>query len=80
MHEITHCGHRPTWDGVCSHQETEMSIFGYDTEDSLLIVLATLVVGWFVGEAVGLKLFDLYLYVVSHGNHSVIIDAVSCHI
>jgi hypothetical protein len=27
-----------------------------------------------------LKLFDLYLYVVSHGNHSVIIDAMSCHI
>lgn len=57
-----------------------MSIFGYDTEDSFLIVTAFLVVGWFLGEALGLKLFDLYLQFMSHANSSVIIDALSCHI
>lgn len=56
-----------------------MSIFGFDTEDSLLIVIALLVVGWFIGSAAGLKLFDLYLYLMSSGN-AVIIDAQSCHI
>lgn len=57
-----------------------MSIFGFDTEDSLLIVIAFLVIGWFIGEAAGLKLFDLYLYYVSSGSSSVIIDGQSCHI
>lgn len=57
-----------------------MSIFGYDTEDSLLIVITFLVIGWFIGEAAGLKLFDFYLHFLLPGNATVIIDAQSCHL